>query len=93
MTEVIANCSKLLNSETKQMLELIENPSSKNPDGSMTCNYCPKVYKQMAYMRKHLVTHGYEDDIKIVCSKCKKEFESQKQLSRHEKMKGNCLKK
>ena len=68
-------------------------PFGTNEDGTIYCNFCGKVYKQIGYMKKHLLSTHEVDDLSLKCRKCQKTFETQKKLSRHEGMKSDCLKK
>ena len=51
-------------------------------NGKKVCNFCAKKYMLIGPLMKHLKTnHGIEDEAtKIVCDKCSKEFNTQKQL-------------
>ena len=66
-------------------------PFVTNEDGTLTCNSCGKRYKQMGYMRKHLLTHGVSETL-LECKKCQKTFDAQKKLTRHVGMKSDCRK-
>ena len=67
-------------------------PFGTNPDGSLSCRFCGKVYKQVGYMRKHLSATHDVADLSLRCQKCLKNFETKKKLTRHEGMKGDCRK-
>ena len=67
-------------------------PFGTNDDGTLSCGFCGKVYKQVGYMRKHLSTLHDVADLSLICQKCLKNFETKKKLTRHEGMKGDCSK-
>ena len=63
-------------------------------ESDLVCSYCAKKYKRLGDMKKHLMkNHDVEQPIMFLCEKCKKSFDTQKQLSRHNKMKGDCSSK
>ena len=63
-------------------------------DGKKVCNFCAKKYHFIGPLVKHLkATHGIDEKVtQIVCVKCKKEFDTQEQLSRHKTIKTDCSK-
>ena len=62
-------------------------------DGFMVCGYCGKKYKLVGAMKRHLEkNHGATGSVMYTCSKCEKPFDTKKQLTRHERMKGDCTK-
>ena len=85
-----------LDTEDPQMLTpepLKDEPYTPLENGTYVCNFCGKIYKQFAYMQKHLSSnHEINDFVKFVCKKCNKLFDSKKKLSRHENMKSDCSK-
>ena len=63
-------------------------------ENDLVCSYCAKKYKRLGDMKKHLMkNHDVEQPIMFLCEKCKKSFYMQKQLSLHNKMKGDCSSK
>ena len=59
-------------------------------DQSFQCNLCGKIYLQKGSMKTHLEkNHQIANVISFVCTKCGKNFDSQKKLTRHTKTK--CL--
>ena len=76
----------------EQPVEVTE-PFSTREDGSFICNLCCKVYKQLGYLKKHLVSnHNVVDFETLRCKKCNKIFDTKKKLTRHENMKSDCSK-
>lgn len=59
--------------------------------GDIICGFCGKKYKLIGAMKRHLEkNHGASEAAIFSCSKCKKQFDTKKKLTRHEKMKGVC---
>ena len=74
-------------------MEVKDEPYSKREDGTLLCNVCGKIYKQLGYMKKHLTSnHNIQDLVSFFCRKCNKVFDTKKKLTRHETMKGDCSK-
>ena len=60
-------------------------------NGDYKCNMCNKKYKKLGYMKTHIEkNHGLLNSVLFICKKCKKTFETQKKLTRHENSKSQC---
>ena len=55
-------------------------------DGTYSCGFCAKRYKQLASLSKHLEkNHALVNAVIFSCAGCKKSFDSKFQLTRHNK--------
>ena len=93
-----ANMNEQLDNSTKpsgtcdDAIAAKKEPFATNDDGSLSCGFCGKLYKQVGYMRKHLRALHDVADLSLRCQKCLKNSETKKKLTRHEGMKGDCTK-
>lgn len=61
-------------------------PYMEMEDGTFSCSYCAKVYKQLASLKKHLEkNHALVNAVTFSCALCRKCFETKFQLTRHNK--------
>ena len=95
--DIVSKIEKIDIKPMEEIKETVVDPNLEpfsEMDGKKVCNFCAKKYMLIGPLLKHLKTnHGIGDEAtKIVCDKCSKEFNTQKQLSRHKNSKTDCSK-
>lgn len=61
-------------------------PYQEHDDGTYSCSYCARSYKQLGSLAKHLDTnHAITNAVSFKCSTCGKSFETKFKLTRHVK--------
>ena len=75
------------NSTRKEVVPLHPvQPYQELDDGTYSCSFCNRCYKQLGSLAKHLDTnHAITNAVSFKCPKCQKSFESKFQLTRHGK--------